>query len=247
METIILAVLIMGVAALYASVGHGGASGYLAVMSFVVLDPSLLSTTALILNILVAGIGTIQFGRAKHFSWKQAWPFVLLSIPCSFIGGILKVSSTIYFLLLAGVLLFAADRLIRGTRTPTEEQTGSPSRIVALGAGGGIGLLSGIVGVGGGIFLSPLTILMRWATTKQTAAISAFFIVVNSLAGLGGRFVRDSLEIGTIWPFLLAAAVGGAVGSTLGANKLTPKVLRQLLGIVLLIASGKLLIVAFSG
>lgn len=244
-EIILLSGLILIVAALYSSVGHGGASGYLAVMSFVILDPPLMSTTALLLNILVAGIGTIQFSRAGHFSWKLAWPFVLLSIPFAFIGGLLRISALTYSLLLAGVLLFTSYRLVRTRNRVGEEQLVPPSRFMAVGAGGSIGMLSGIVGVGGGIFLSPIMILMKWATIKQTAAISAFFIVVNSIAGLGGRFVRGGLEVGYIWPFVLAAAAGGLIGSYFGASKFTSKLLRQLLGIVLLIAALKLIITSF--
>ena len=246
LEIALITVLIMFVAALYSSVGHGGASGYLAVMSFLILDPALMSTTALILNVLVAGIGTMQFSRARHFSWKLAWPFIVLSIPMAFIGGIVKVSAVIYLLLLAGVLFFAAYRLVRGAVAIGDEPSVLPSRVVAAASGGGIGLLSGIVGVGGGIFLSPLVILMKWAGTKQTAAISAFFIVVNSIAGLAGRFVRGGLEVGAIWPFIIAAAFGGMFGSYWGASKLTSRVLRQLLGFVLLIASFKLVVAAVS-
>lgn len=242
LEIVLLCALFLIVAALYSSVGHGGASGYLAVMSFLLLGPSLMSSTALILNVLVAGIGAVQFTRAGHFSWKLAWPFVLLSVPGAFIGGILRISALFYYLLLAGVLLYASYRLIRRSATLDEEPSVTPSFSIALGAGGGIGLLSGIVGVGGGIFLSPIMILMKWGTTKQTAAISAFFIVVNSVAGLAGRFVRGGLEVGPIWPFVLAAAVGGALGSYAGATRINARVLRQLLGLVLLIASLKLVV-----
>ncbi len=242
-EIVALSILMAAVAALYSSVGHGGASGYLAVMSFVILDPPLMSTTALLLNVLVAGIGTLQFSRAGHFSWKLALPFAVLSVPFAFIGGLMKISTVTYSLLLAAVLLFTSFRFFQLT-SPREEQSVPPSKTVALSAGGAIGLLSGIVGVGGGIFLSPVMILMKWASTKQTAAISAFFIVVNSIAGLGGRFLRGGLEVGYIWPFVLAAAVGGLIGSYFGASRFTSKLLRQLLGVVLLIAAVKLIITA---
>lgn len=237
-----LCMLIGCVAALYASVGHGGASGYLAVMSFLFLHPALMSTTALLLNVLVAGMGTIQFARAGHFSWKLAWPFTLLSIPSAFVGGLIKVSEAVYMLLLAAVLLIAAYRLMREGSPGREESREVPPRAVALLSGSGIGLLSGIVGVGGGIFLSPVLILMKWATTKQTAAVSAFFIVANSVAGLGGRFVRGGLEVGTIWPLMLAAGAGGLLGSFWGARRSTPRTLRLLLGIVLVIAAFKLVV-----
>lgn len=235
-----LCLAIACVAALYASVGHGGASGYLAVMSFLILNPALMSTTALLLNVLVAGMGTIQFFRAGHFSRKLAWPFILLSIPSAFAGGLIRISEASYMLLLAAVLLFAAYRLIRGASPKQEESPKLPPQTVAVISGGGIGLLSGIVGVGGGIFLSPVLILMKWATTKQTAAVSAFFILVNSLAGLAGRYVRDGLEVGAIWPLVLAAGAGGLLGSFWGARRSTPRTLRLLLGIVLLIAAFKL-------
>ncbi|HEX9614191.1 MAG TPA: TSUP family transporter, partial [Bacteroidota bacterium] len=195
------------------------------------------------LNVIVAGIGTVQFARAGHFSWKLAWPFVVLSVPAAFLGGYWKVSTAIYFALLAAVLLFAAYRLIRGASAQGDGRTISPSLAVALGSGGGIGLLSGIVGVGGGIFLSPLMILMKWSTTKQAAAISAFFIAVNSVAGLVGRSARGGLEVGAIWPFVVAAAFGGMIGSSMGASKLTALVLRRLLGVVLLVAAFKLTMV----
>lgn len=243
-QLFVLCILVAFVAALYASVGHGGASGYLAVMSFLLLDPALMSTTALLLNVLVAGMGTIQFARAGHFSWKLAWPFIVLSIPLAFVGGLMMVSEAIYMLLLAAVLLFAAYRLIRGATPAREEPLILPPRMVALLSGSGIGLLSGIVGVGGGIFLSPVLILMRWATTKQAAAVSALFIVVNSVAGLAGRFARGGLEAGTIWPLILAAGAGGLLGSSWGARRSTPRTLRLLLGIVLLGAAFKLIVYA---
>ncbi|MBI2620117.1 MAG: sulfite exporter TauE/SafE family protein [Ignavibacteriales bacterium] len=244
-EFLIVALLMLVVAALYSSVGHGGASGYLAVLSFFLVSPSLMSTTALVLNVLVAGIGMVQFLRAGHFSFRLAWPFVLLSIPAAFLGGYIRISETIYFLLLAGVLLFAAYRLAAATMGKTaEERAVQPSFPVALGAGAGIGFLSGIVGVGGGIFLSPIMILVRWASMKQTAAISAFFIVVNSLGGLVGRFARGGLEVGAIWPFVAAAFVGGLAGSYAGSRVLTAVVLRRILAAVLFVAAFKLVLTA---
>ena len=234
-------ILIFIVAALYSSVGHGGASGYLAVLSFFMLAPSLMSTTALVLNVLVAGVGTIQFVRSGHFSLRLAWPFMVSSIPAAFLGGYLKVTENLYFVLLAAVLIFAAYRLARAMVRSDDEVKG-PSVPIALSSGAGIGVLSGIVGVGGGIFLSPIMIFLGWATTKQTAAVSAFFIVVNSIAGLAGRAVRGGLELGAIWPFVLAAFAGGMIGSTLGARKFSGLILRRILAVVLLIASMKLII-----
>ena len=241
-----ITILIFIVAALYSSVGHGGASGYLAVLSFFALTPTLMSTTALILNVLVAGVGTLHFIRAGHFSFRKAWPIILLSIPAAFVGGYLKISERAYFILLAAVLLFAAYRMFTSAKgSSNDESIVDPSMPVALAGGAGIGLLSGIVGVGGGIFLSPMMIFLRWATTKQVAAVSALFIVVNSIAGLGGRAMRGALELGTIWPFVVAAFIGGFLGSYIGSHKLSGSTLRKILALVLLVASLKLILAVF--
>ncbi|MGB2867066.1 MAG: sulfite exporter TauE/SafE family protein [Bacteroidota bacterium] len=235
--------LIFTVAALYSSVGHGGASGYLAALSLFAVAPAMMSTTALVLNVLVAGLSLYAYARAGHLSMNLAWPFILLSIPAALLGGAIHVSDRTYFLLLAGALLFAAVRLaIRQSHSGTGPGTSRPVLVVSLPVGAGIGLLSGVVGVGGGIFLSPIMILMKWADTKQTAAVSALFIVVNSIAGLGGRFLRGGLEFGPMLPFLLAAFLGGLAGSYAGANKFSGLTLRRLLAFVLLIAAGKLLL-----
>ncbi len=242
---LLLSVLIFIVAALYSSVGHGGASGYLAVLSFFALSPSLMSTTALVLNVLVAGVGLVHFVRAGHFSAKASLPFVFLSVPAAFLGGYAQVSERVYFLLLSAVLAFAAYRMYSAGRVQSsEERVDRPSAPIAVASGAGIGFLSGVVGVGGGIFLSPIMILLQWASTKQTAAVSAFFIFVNSLAGLAGRGFRGGWEIGTIWPFVFFAFAGGFLGSFQGANKLTGPTLRKILALVLSIASVKLIILA---
>ncbi len=230
------------IALLYSSVGHGGASGYLAVLSFFSFVPMQMSTTALILNLLVAGTSFISFCRAGHFSAKLTYPFLITSVLAAFLGGMIIVSPRAYSLLLAVVLLFAAFRLIIEIRPAPEISVSKfPSLLVALPVGAGIGLISGIVGVGGGIFLSPLILFMKWAYPKQTSATSACFILVNSLAGLLGRFTGGSLEIGMLAPFVFTAFLGGLVGSYMGANLLSGSILRRILGVILLIASYKLL------
>ncbi|MCI0706921.1 MAG: sulfite exporter TauE/SafE family protein [Ignavibacteriae bacterium] len=234
-------VLVFLVAALYSSVGHGGASGYLAVLSFFAFVPAEMSSTALVLNLLVAGVGAYHYGKAGHLSWKLTWPFLITSIPLAFIGGLLKVSDITYYLLLAAVLLAAAIRLATAKSVSQGDFEKTNLKLsVALPVGAGIGILSGIVGVGGGIFLSPLMIFMNWADPKQTAAVSALFIWVNSLAGLGGRFLRDAVELHSLWPLVFAAFFGGLLGSYVGANKFTGLMLRRVLGVVLMIASFKM-------
>lgn len=242
MSSITLLVLIFLVALLYASVGHGGASGYLAAMSLVGgWLPTQMSTSALLLNLFVAGTAWLMFWRAGHGSLSLLWPFVVLSVPAAFIGGWLPISAQTYRWLLAVCLLVAAVRLcLPSMRDGRRYQ--EPPPVVALPVGGVIGLISGIVGVGGGIFLSPLMVLLRWADVKRTAATSAAFIVVNSLAGLAGRLMTGRLVIGSLAPLVITAFAGGMVGSRLGANHFSGLWLRRLLAVVLVIAAGKLLV-----
>ena len=262
MPSLTLLVLIFLVALVYASVGHGGASGYLAAMSLVGgYSPAAMSAGALLLNLVVAGTACLTFWRAGHGSWSLLWPFAVSSVPAAFVGGWLPVSAQMYRGLLAVCLLAAAARLClpapRTNVNPTGEhrkarQAGlpplrddkrpdGPPLAVALPAGGIIGGISGIVGVGGGIFLSPLMVLLRWAEVKQVAAISAAFIVVNSLAGVAGRLIAGRLVIGLLVPLVVAAFAGGALGSRLGADYFSGAWLRRLLAVVLLVAAGKLL------
>lgn len=231
------------VAFLYSSVGHGGASGYLAVLSFFPIAPALMSTTALILNVLVSTTAFYAFYRSGHFSGRLAWPFLVTSVPAAFIGGAIRLPAKVYFLLLAGVLLFAAFRLMLRTVAANDEQDARPPKhLVALPVGAGIGALSGIVGVGGGIFLSPLILLNGWAGAKRTSAVSALFILVNSVAGLTGRIFTGAYEAKQLAPFLIAAFMGGIVGSSLGARRFSSLTLRRLLGVVLIVASVKLVV-----
>jgi uncharacterized membrane protein YfcA len=228
---VLISILICIVAALYSSVGHGGASGYLAVLSFFAFAPATMSSTALVLNILVAGIALHSYTRAGHLSLKLSWPFILLSVPAAFLGG---------------VLLIAAVRLVMNTLQPqVETEQKRVSLAVSLPIGAGIGLLSGVVGVGGGIFLSPIMILMRWADAKRTSATSALFIVVNSLAGLAGRFAKGGVQAEDVLPLILAAFVGGLVGSYYGANKFSGLMLRRVLSVVLVVAAVKMVITSW--
>lgn len=240
MPPITLLILIFLVALVYASVGHGGASGYLAVMALAGgWLPAQMSTSALLLNLLVAGAAWLMFWRAGHGSVSLLWPFAAASVPAAVVGGWLPVSAHTYRWLLAFCLLAAAVRLCLPSPRDVQPFT-APSPAVALPVGGAIGVLSGVVGVGGGIFLSPLMVLLRWADVKRTAAISAAFIVVNSLAGLAGRLIAGRFVVGPLVPLLLAAFAGGAVGARLGANHFSGLWLRRVLALVLAIASAKL-------
>lgn len=242
--TLFVSVLLFVVAALYSSVGHGGASGYLAILSFFAVPPAQMSGTALILNVLVAGIASLAFARAGHFSGRLLWPFVLVSIPAAFWGGYLEVADRLYFFLLAVGLLAAAFRL--GFAPP--ESSTEPTRRFPVAAGfpigGIIGLFSGMIGIGGGVLLSPILILARWSTAKQASAVAAVFILVNSLAGIAGRAVRGTLDVMPVLVPLMAAFAGGLLGSHLGANKFSGLMLRRLLAVVLILAAVKLMITA---
>jgi len=229
------------VAVLYSSVGHGGASGYLAVMAFLSVAPTVTRPTALVLNLFVASIGAIQFYRAGHFSWKLFWPFAVTSIPFAFLGGMITLPTNVYKILLGLVLLFAAFRLAWSFTKDVDPV--APKIWIALICGAAMGLLSGLVGVGGGIFLTPLLLLMNWSETKTAAGISALFILVNSAAGLLGNYQQVSVLPSDVWFWIAAAVAGGVVGSLLGSRKFDSLVLRRVLAAVLLFAAVKLIFV----
>lgn len=233
-----LLILVALAAVVYASVGHGGASAYLAILSLYGAPRDEMSTSALALNVLVAGVALVTYARAGHLSGQLTWPFVLTSVPAAYVGGFLPVPAPTYDLLLAIALLFAAVRL---WWTPGDRPPHRAPWFVALAAGAAIGVLSGIVGVGGGIFLSPLLILAGWAGAKQTAATSAVFIVVNSIAGLIGRAARGALVVGDLGPLVAVAFLGGLVGARLGAHRWLPAHLRKVLALILLSVAVKTL------
>ena len=229
------------VAILYSSVGHGGASGYLAVMALLAVAPEITRPTALALNIFVATIGTIQFYRAGYFSWQTFLPFAITSIPFAFVGGMITLPTTAYRMILGAVLVAAAVRLAWNLKSDVEIR--EPNIVVALLVGAIIGLLSGLVGVGGGIFLTPVLLLMSWSDTKTAAGVSAMFILVNSIAGLAGNYSQLMRLPSNVWVWVLAAVVGGVIGSTLGAKRFDSLTLRRVLAVVLLFAGVKLILI----
>jgi uncharacterized protein len=234
----IAALAIVVVAFLYSSVGHAGASGYIATLTLLGFAATTIKPTALVLNILVATIGTIQFVRAGHFSWRLFWPFAVLSIPAAFLGGYIKLPTDAFKILVGLVLLASAVRLLVKPGDPAT--TRLPPMPLAIGLGAIIGLLSGLTGTGGGIFLTPLLMFARWAHTKQAAAVSVLFILVNSTAGLVGLATSGQPVPSVAWIFAVAAAVGGTLGSYLGSNKLPVRAIQLLLAFVLVIAGIKL-------
>ena len=241
-ETLIIAILFFAGAALYASVGHAGASAYLAVMGLYSFDPSVMKPTALALNILVAAVATVKFHRAGLFSWRLFWPFALASIPAAFIGGATTLPTRSYKIVVGIVLLYAAVWMFRSSLKPLQAAANPPPLWAALVAGLAIGFLSGLTGVGGGIFLSPLVLYMTWADTRATSGVAAPFILVNSIAGLLGHFssVAELPPNVPIWG--VAVVLGGLIGATYGSKRAPAPVLRQLLSLVLIVAGVKLIL-----
>jgi hypothetical protein len=243
MDSVQLALLFLAVglvAFLYSSVGHAGASGYIATMTLFGLALAVIRPTALLLNILVASIGTFQFWRAGHFSWRLFWPFALLSIPAAYLGGYLQPSASVLRILIGLVLLFSAARLIFRTGDPAT--TTFPSRPNAIGIGAGLGFLSGLTGTGGGIFLTPLLLFCRWTHIRQAAAVSALFILVNSIGGLAGYFTKQHSIPALGLVLAVPAIMGGTIGSRLGSRHFPARTISILLAIVLTIAGAKLIL-----
>ena len=237
---VLLPAAIFVAAVLYSSVGHGGASAYLAVMALAGLAPAVMRPSALVLNLIVAAIAAFRFARAGWFRWSLFWPFAVASIPFAFLGGAITLPETVYKRVLGFILLLAAYRLWR-VFGKAEETLHPPPLSAALLWGAAIGMLSGLTGVGGGIFLSPLLLLAGWAEPKPTAAVSAAFIWVNSLAGLLGKPSSLAVLPEGIALWAAAAAIGGVLGAGLGSHRIPSLTLRRLLAVVLLIAGGKLL------
>lgn len=227
------------VAFLYSSVGHAGASGYIAVMTLLGFAAPAIRPAALLLNIAVAVLGSYHFARAGHFRWSLFWPFALLSVPAAFIGGALRLPTVALKILLGVVLLFSAGRLILRKGDPDDVHP--PHAAAAVGAGAVVGLLAGITGTGGGIFLTPLLLFCGWAKARTAAAVSIVFILVNSIAGLAGYFASGQAFPRFAWTLALAAMLGGGIGSYLGSSRLPVRAIYLLLAAVLTVAGLKLL------
>lgn len=240
----LLTALIGAAAVLYSSVGHAGASGYLAAMALFGLAPERMRPAALVLNVIVAGIGTVRFYRAGCFSWRLFALCTAGSVPLAFVGGALTLPSAAYKRVVGAVLLFAAARLVAARAAPAAAPRRAPAWAAVL-CGAGIGLLAGLTGTGGGIFLSPLLLFLRWADVRQTAGVSVAFILANSVAGLAGLFTNPvALPVApaALVAWAAAAALGGLIGSEFGSKRLGNRTLRKLLAVVLVVAGLKLIL-----
>lgn len=232
--------LLFLVAFLYASVGHGGASGYLALMVIFSIAPEVMRPTALLLNLFVSLTSFIQFYRGKHFTWKLFLPLAIASVPLAFVGGLMVVDGTIYKKILGLLLLIPIIRfLFFPNFTVTDIR--KPNTALSLLIGAVIGLLSGMIGIGGGIILSPILLLLKWTDQKRTAAISALFIFVNSVAGLAGQLTKGIRFSEDMYMYVIIAFVGGLCGAYFGALRFKQAILKNVLAVVLILASWKLL------
>lgn len=236
-----IALLMALAAALYSTVGHGGASAYLAIMALFSVAPDTMRPTALTLNLVVAGIAGLRYWQAGQINFRLLASFLVTAAPAAFVGGGIALAPEIYRPLVGLVLWASAARLFWQPEQLARREPRAPSLAVTLPAGAGLGLLAGLTGTGGGIFLSPLIILFGWEDARRTSGIAAGFIFVNSLAGLAGslasvRSLPDDL------PVLVAAVAAGALAGTgLGAGRLPKPRLLQGLGLVLVIAGAKLI------
>jgi len=236
MEFWLLLILLGSMAFLYASVGHGGASGYLAVLAIFAVAPSVMKQTALVLNLGVSLLAFYQFYRQKYFRFELFWPFALTSVPMSYLGAQFVLSDANYKRILGICLVIAIIRMLATFKSDEQRSVSLP---LALVFGAVIGLFSGMIGIGGGILLSPILLLMRWASLKEAAAISALFIFVNSVAGLFG--LKNGIHVDqTLIFWITSALLGGMFGARWGAQIASNIAVKWVLALVLLIASVKL-------
>ncbi len=235
---VLLLIMVCVMAMLYSSVGHGGASGYLAAMALFGLAPEVMKPAALTMNLFVASLVLVRLYRAHYFSWRIFLPIAIASMPMAFWGGTLTPDDSTYQYIVGAALMLAATSFF--IRVSNERECVEPTLSVSLPVGGVLGL----TGVGGGIYLSPLLLWLRWTQMRTNAAIAAAFILVNSVAGLAGHMVTVNTWPDDIGWFVIAALVGAVVGSELAVRRLAPLVLRQLLGVVLVIAGAKMLLTA---
>ena len=242
---LLLAAGMLLAAFVYASVGHGGASAYLAAMALAGVAPAEMRPIALTLNVLVSSMATWKFWRAGHFRWRLLWPFAAVSIPFAYLGGAITLPGQIYKVVVGLVLVYAGWQLWRSFRAGAEmREVRAPAVPLAMAIGAAMGLLSGLTGVGGGIFLSPLLLMLGWAGTKETSAVAAPFILVNSLAGLAAGFVAGTAVLPqSTWVLAGAVLVGGWLGAEYGSRRFTNPVVRRFLAIVLGVAGAKMVLV----
>lgn len=239
-EELLLAALFFAAAVLYASVGHAGASAYLAAMALVGVAASTMRPTALVLNLFVASIVIVRFARAGHLPWRSLVPLAIGSVPAAFLGGSIDLPGEVYRPLVAAVLLVGAWRLATASAPVDDDERPGVPWLPGVASGATIGLLAGLTGTGGGIFLTPLLVLAGWTGTRDAAGLSGSFILVNSISGLAG-LMSGGVSLPPALPLWIGSVVGGGlIGSWLGAARYSVLALRRALAFVLVLAAAKL-------
>lgn len=241
METVvILAISFFIIALVYSSVGFGGGSSYLALMAVMGVTPEIMRPSALLCNIVVVVGGAYIFGKAGHLNLRKSWPFIVASVPFAFLGGYWKLSENIFFILLGSTLVVASIAL--WIRPDQSDRRLSDSTPLNIALSSGVGFLSGLVSIGGGIFLSPILHLSKWDTAQKISALASIFILANSISGLAGQFIRNAtIDWQFILPLLAAVFVGGQIGSRLGAKKFNPLYIRRITAGLILLAGVNIL------
>lgn len=243
-ETLLLSAAFLVTALIYAAVGQAGASGYIAIMGLAGFGPLAMKTTALSLNLLVAGIGTALFLKAGRLSWRNVWPFAILGFPFSMLGGALHLPEGVYFPIVGGVLILSALQMARtaiSRKTLSSDAPIKPPFAAALTTGAVIGFVSGTTGTGGGVFLAPVILTMNWATARQTAATTAVYNLINSFAALIGAYTAWDHFPQSLPVWLVAVALGGSIGAYFGSHYLSDRWLRAILSFLLLMSGVKLI------
>lgn len=245
-----LAPLFAATALIYASVGFAGGSTYTALLVLAGVSLALVPVISLACNIVVASGGVFRFARAGHIAWGRVWPLLAVSVPLAWVGGRMLVSAELFMLMLGGSLAVAGLLLVLGsdqnaTRAPIDVRRGPGLLAIAMAAP--LGLLSGIVGIGGGIFLAPVLHLMGWDSARRIAGTAALFILVNSLAGIAGQVTKlnDAALVAEAfdwWPLVVAVLIGGQIGSHLGVSLYPQSIIRRVTGAVVLVAAARLLL-----
>jgi uncharacterized membrane protein YfcA len=244
-EAVLVPIAFVFIAMIYAAVGQAGASGYIAVMGVAGFGPLSMKTTALALNLVVAGIGTALFLHAGRISWRNVWPFAVLGFPFSVLGGAVELPEHLYFPIVGFVLVLSAIQMARAAlRAPTQDPVVvvAPPVAGALVTGAVIGFISGVTGTGGGVFLAPIILGMKWGTARQSAATTAVYNLMNSGAALAGAYAAWDHIPGDLPRWLVAVAAGGALGAYVGSRFLSDRCLRIILAIVLLVSGTKFLL-----
>jgi uncharacterized membrane protein YfcA len=234
--TLLISVAVFVAALLFAIAGHTGATAYLAIFALLGMAPAVIKPSVLTLNLFVGSVAVYKFARAGHFSWRLTWPFILMSMPFAFLGGLISLPSNVYRLLVAVVLVYASLRMLFDAPKKGGTPPDVPPVWLCLLLGTGIGFVGGLIGMGGGILLSPILLLTNWAGPQLTAGTVAIFVLVNSLSGLLGYWAASPALPPQLPVWGAVALVGGWIGAEIGSRKLSATTIRRMLGLILLVA-----------